>query len=141
MAKRIARDWHLTVGGVDLSDHVQSLQEVRGRDEIDLTAMGATVREFGAGLADFSLDVTFFADWAAGSVNPTLETAFNTPDSTTAVVWRPSKTDAISTSNPEYTMQAKLFGFGQGAAVGEAEMIPVTFRNATPAGISKDTTP
>lgn len=139
MAKRIARDWSLTVGGVDLSDHVQSLQEVRGRDEIDLTAMGATVREFGAGLADFSLDVTFFADWASGSVNVTLETMFNTPDSTSSVVWKPSKTDPTSTTNPQYTMQARLFGFGQGGAIGEAETMDVTFRNGSTAGVTKAT--
>jgi hypothetical protein len=114
---------------------------MRGRDEIDLTGMGATVREFGAGLADFSLEVTFFGDWAAASVNVTMETMFNTPDSNTAVVWRPSKTDAISTTNPEYTMQAKLFNFEQGGAIGEAETMPVVFRNGSSAGISKDTTP
>src|SRR5215207_1059668 len=136
MAKDYARDWLLTVGGVDLSDHVQSLADNRSRDEIDFTAMGATVRETGAGLADFSLDVTLFNDYASGSVWQTLETMFNAPDSTQTVVRKHVKSSANSATNPQYSMSAKLFGLTQGAAIGDAETMDVSFRNGSSAGIT-----
>lgn len=137
MPKAIANDWFLEVDSIDLSDHVQSITPNRSRDEIDTTAMGATVREFQPGIADFELAVTFFNDYAASSVWATLEAVFDDPTTAVTVSWRPDKSAAVSATNPTYSMSAKLYGLTHGGAVNEAETMDVTFRNADPAGITK----
>jgi hypothetical protein len=100
----IYRNAFLSVGGVDLSSFVQSLEPSFEVEMQDDTAMGATSRSNDPGLENWSFNVTF--------VNPFDE---NGPDATIwplkgtkfAVIFRPDA-GAASATNPQYSGQASI---------------------------------
>lgn len=138
MAKFIADDVSLTCNAVDLSEHVMSITLNESSDEVDVTGMGASAKERLLGIADASIEVEFFQDFDAGSVDATLSAlrGSNTPFE---VVVKPTSA-AVSATNPSYTMQAVLPEFSSlDAKVGDASTTKVKFLNADPSGIVKAT--
>lgn len=136
MAKTVVFDARIEVNAVNLSDHCRTLALESSRDEVDLTSMGASYREMAAGLADATITATFYQDFAAGSVHATLQALYDAPATPFNVKIRPT-TAAISPTNPEFTMSARLFNYSPLAAtVGEASTMDLTFRNASQAGVT-----
>lgn len=135
MAKQVLRDVRVEVNAVNLSDHVRSVTIESSRDEVDMTAMGASYRDIAAGLADATVTVTFYQDFAAASVHQTLQALFNAPDTPFSLKLRPT-TAAISPTNPEFQLTARLLTYNPIAgAVGEASTFDAQFRNAGTGGI------
>jgi len=134
MAKEVLRNAKILVNSVDLSDHCSSVSLDSSADEVEFTSFGAGFREFGQGLKDATVTATFFNDHAAGSVADTLQPLYTNGSTFPLKVWP----DAAGTV--VYTMTSRLYQYPAFAgAVGDANSLDVTFRNAGTAGITRGT--
>lgn len=133
------KDAFISVNGTVLSDHANKISVESSADEVDLTGFtSAGFKEFDQGLKDGSITATFFADYAAGSVDSVLEPMFRLNTAGTIVVKPTSAT--VSSTNPTYTMVGKLFTYNPLAgAVGDALTIDCTFRHSGTLGVVKAT--
>ncbi len=140
MAKFVLKNPVITVNAVDLSDHFSEVTIETEREEVDVTAFGATHKEMLAGLGDATITGSVFQDFAAGEVDATLW-PLSTTDTPFTVAVKPTNA-AISATNPEYQMSALLYAYSPIAgSVGEASATEVTFRNASSTGLVRDVTP
>lgn len=123
MATLIYTDALVSINGVDLSDHVRSVQLQYEAEMLDDTAMGTSgTRSTKPGLKNWSFTVDFYQDYAAGSVDATLfpligAVAF-------AIMLRPVKTTVVGPTNPNFTGNAVLESYppltGEVGALGMA---------------------
>ena len=139
MAKYVHKDATITVNGTALSDHANQVTIEDGAEEVDVTGFTpAGYREFAQGLKDATINVTFFQDFAAGSVDSILSAMYSSGAAGTVVVKPTSAT--VSGTNPTYTMLAKLFTYGPvGGAVGDAATVECAFRHSGTAGVVRAT--
>src|SRR6478609_9585089 len=109
MAKFILTSASGSVNGVDLSAWAQKVAVETTRDQVDVTAMGATYKVSLAGLGDAKINVTFFSDFAASATYATLATlaTTNTPFN---VIVKPV-TGTTTTTNPSFMLSALMYGF------------------------------
>ena len=139
MAKFTLTDAYVSVNGTAISDHLSSVTIESSADEIEFTSFGTSgFREFGAGLKDATVSAEAFQDFAASSLDAILYPLYST-GGTFALEVRPTSSAASST-NPKYTMTARLFSYSPIAgAVGDASTTSLTFRNAGTAGLVRGT--
>lgn len=105
----VLTDVFLSIGGVDLSDHVDQVTLNYSADILDKTAFGtAGTRQRVGGLKDWSISFQIQSDEAASSVSQTL---FPLVGATTAVIMRPKKATAVGATNPNYQGNAVLENF------------------------------
>ena len=124
----------VSVNGVDLSDHVESVTVKDDRDKVDITAMGASAKAYQKGLGDASIEIGFFQDFAANKVHATLQPLIS---STSPIAVEVRATNAIrSATNPAFLLaQALLFSYGGlEGSVGDASKMKAEFQNANSAG-------
>lgn len=139
MSKIILTNASVTVNAIDLSNHASKVTVDTKRNQVDVTAFGATNTEYALGLGDATIAIDFFQDYAASSVDATLWAIYQGGTAVPIVV----KADAGATSgtNPTYTMSGLLPDYtpldGQ---VGAASTLSVTFINGGTAGITRGTT-
>jgi hypothetical protein len=140
VAKTLLKTTTITINGVDLSDHARAIRVATSRPEVDVTAFGATYQEFLPGIGTAEVEVEFFQDFAAGEVDATLF-PLSQSDTPFTIIVKPTN-GAISATNPAFTMDVVLLDYSPlDGSVGEASTTSVTFRNATQAGLVRDTTP
>jgi hypothetical protein len=72
MARIVLTDVGVVIGGVDLSDHVASVEIAQNFDEVETTAFGDGGRTRVAGLEDSSITLSFHQDFAAANVDATI---------------------------------------------------------------------
>jgi hypothetical protein len=139
MAKYVHKNAVITVNGVDLSDHANQVTIEDGAAEVNLTGFtSAGYSEYGQGLKDCSINVTFLQDFASGSVDATLSAMYSGGTAGTIVVKPTNAT--VSATNPTYTMIGRLFTYGPiGGAVGDAAVVQCSFRHSGTAGIVRAT--
>lgn len=138
MSKVVLTDASVTVNSVDLSDHVQQVEVSMQKEEVDATGMGAVAKEILPGLADASITVTFQQDYAAGSVDATLEPLY-TGNSLFPIEVLPTSA-TVSATNPSYSGTFVLLEYTPiSGGVGDLSTMDVTFRNASQAGIVRST--
>ncbi|TXH10898.1 MAG: radical SAM protein [Hyphomicrobiaceae bacterium] len=107
MATLVYTDALLTVNSVDLSDHVKSLELNYEAEMLDDTVMGTSgTRSSKAGLKNWSVDVEFLQDFAAGSVDATLFPLVGA--ASFPLLMRPVKATAVGATNPNYSGNAVL---------------------------------
>jgi len=129
MAKEILRDCYLAIDGVDLSNRASAVAIDNPTDEVNLDTFGGGHHETGRGLRDATITPTFIQDFAAGSVDDTLN-PLNESGDVFLVQVRPHKA-AASATNPERRMYGRLFNYNPlGGSVGEASTSDVPIRNA-----------
>lgn len=134
------RDAFVSVNGVDLSDHFSEITIETSRAENEITAFGAVNVVTVAGLGDATITGTVYQDFAAGEIDATLW-PLSSSDTPFTVAVR-ATTGAISATNPEYQMSSLLFEYSPiSGSVGSPLQSPVTFRNASQAGLVRDITP
>jgi hypothetical protein len=92
----------VSIGGVDLSDHVREIRLPRGVEALDDTVMGDDTRSEGPGLLTWGGTVVFTQDYAASQVDATLNAAVGT---VVAVIFRPD-TAAVGVTNPQWAGNA-----------------------------------
>src|SRR5262245_20561453 len=110
MAKFVLKHASITVNGIDLTDHCNAVEVNQEFDEVDLTAFCSTFREYGVGAGDATITATFYADFAAASVDATLW-PLSQGGGTFDVVVRSNGTLAVSATNPKYTLTSRLFTY------------------------------
>jgi len=116
----------VTVNGVDLSDHVDSVEVQTNVDDVDITAMGASAHQHAPGLRNDKITVNFLQDFAAGKVDATLFPLLGNTGFSVKVV--PVAT-TVSTTNPSYTATCVLFTYNPlSGKVGERSDTSVEFQ-------------
>lgn len=99
MAKFVATDHKITINSTDFSSSLQSVNLTISADEVDTTTFGGAWKSVVGGLKSGSLQLNFFQDFGASSVDVTLWPLLNT---LATVVITPTST-AVSATNPAYT--------------------------------------
>lgn len=131
-------DAMVIVNGVTLSDHSNKVTVNDTRDEVDITAFGATSKALSKGLGDASISVDFFQDFAAGKVHATLQPLIGSTTPVTIEV-RPTS-GARSSTNPAAVMSGLLFNYNfLDGSIGEASKISAEFKNGSQTGITYPT--
>jgi hypothetical protein len=127
MAKHIVQFEKVTIGGVDLSDHIESLTASEKFDDNDVSALGAKSHEHLLGLADPMITLNFYQDFAAAEVHATLGplAGSNTPF---PIVITADGRSSVSATNPKFTLQALLPNYDLIAgSIGKPSMTSITF--------------
>lgn len=101
MARIVLTNMSVTVGAVDLSDHITSVTLETTVEAVDTTSMSSTaVKTQIAGLKSNAVTLDFHQDFAASSVEATLYPLIGTA---TTVIVKPANT-ATSATNPSYSI-------------------------------------
>lgn len=131
-------DAFVSVNGVVLSDHANEVTVEDNRDEVDITAFGATSKAITKGLGDAKISVKFFQDFAAGKTHATLQPLIG---STTPVNIEVRATSAArSATNPAALMSGLLMTYNMlDGSIGDASEISAEFVNAAQAGLTYPT--
>ena len=72
MARIVLTDVGVILGGVDLSDHIASVEISQNFDEVETTAFGDGGRTRVAGLEDSTISLSFHQDFADSNVDATI---------------------------------------------------------------------
>lgn len=103
------------------------------------TAMGATGTARKAGLADWKLTLRMYQDYASGKTDALLNAAVGVE---TAIKVRPSKTDAISATNPEYQGNGMMGEYSPvDGSVGDMDEVGAVFESSDGVALIRDVTP
>jgi hypothetical protein len=102
MAKIVLTDAKVTINSVVLSSSISSVTLDTKQDVVETTSFGSTAKTRVASLADNSVTLEFFQDFAAANVEATIYPLIG---STTTVVVQPAST-STTTTNPTYTFTA-----------------------------------
>lgn len=131
MAKHVFYNASVTVNGVDLSAHVESLELPIALASLAAAGMGELQSYNMAGVQDVGdVKVTFYQDYAASKTYATLFTLWQNRTSVNLVV----KADAGATAatNPQFTLSVFVKDMPiMSGSRGDRHMAPVTF---SPAG-------
>lgn len=98
---------NVSIGGVDLSNHITKVTLSTMRSEIETTTFGNVAKRRVAGLQDNSVSIDFNQDFAAAAVEATL---YPLVGSTAQIVIKPNGT-TTGTANPSYTFNALCVEF------------------------------
>lgn len=101
MSKLVLRDCFISVDGVDLSDHISSVEVSLSKEEVETTNFGGAGKERVHGLKDDAFTLNFQQDFDAASVDATLYPLYDLEDEFVVIV-RPTKA-VVSATNPQYT--------------------------------------
>jgi hypothetical protein len=106
MAKIVLTDAKVTINSVVLSDHISSVTLDTKYDILETTGFGASgaAKTRVTGLADNSVTLEFFQDFAAANVEATI---YPLVGSTTTVVVQPASS-SVSSTNPTYSFTANV---------------------------------
>lgn len=102
MAKFVATDYNITIGGDDFSSSLAAVTLDISADEQETTSFGKTYRERIGGLKDASVSLDFHQDFGASAVDATL---FPLIGGTVGIVIKPTS-GSVSATNPTYTFTA-----------------------------------
>jgi len=124
MAKFAATDYKITVAGVDFSTNLNSVELSQEADDLETTAFGQSWRSRIGGLKNASITLNFMQDFAAGSVDATLNPLLG---SIATVVIKPTS-GTVTSTNPTYTMTALVTQYSPFASsVGDIATLSVTW--------------
>lgn len=124
MAKFVAKDYSITVGGTDLSSSIASAELSIEVDDVETTAFGATSRTRVGGLQTATLTLDFHQDFGASSVDATLQPLLG---STAAIVIKPTSS-AVGATNPTYSFTCLVTQYSPFASsVGDLATLSVTW--------------
>lgn len=129
MARIVLTDVDVTIGGVDLSNHISSVTLTSTYDVLETTAFGggnvpAAAKTRTPGLVDNSVTFEFHQDFAASSVEATIYPLLGT---VVAVTVKPTQA-VVGATNPEYQFDAVISEWTPlNGAVGELATASVTW--------------
>ena len=135
MARLVLTNAEVTIGGVNLSDHIASITLGSTYDVVETTAFAGTSGASGnvplaaktrvAGLVDNSVTLEFHQDFASASVEQTIYPLLGT---TVAVVVQPVASASVEATNPSYSFNAVVSEWTPlNGAVGELATASVTW--------------
>lgn len=124
MAKFAATDYAVTINGSDFSTSLNSVELAQEADDLETTAFGSSWRTRIGGLKQATLTLNFMQDFAAGSVDATLNPLLG---SIATVVIKPTSS-AVGTANPSYTMTCLVTQYSPFASsVGDVATLSVSW--------------
>jgi len=124
VAKFVATDYSITVGGSDFSTSLAAVTLDVSADEQETTAFGDTFRSRIGGLKDGSVSLDFHQDFGAASVDATVWPLLG---GTAEIVIKPTS-GSISATNPTYTFTALVTQYQPFASnVGDLATLSVTW--------------
>lgn len=127
MARIVLTNAYVTINAVNLSDHITSVTLTTSDDIIETTAFGSSARTRVAGLGDNSVAIEFQQDYAASSVEATINGTTSLVGTTTAVVVKPNGATTAA-DNPAYSFTALVSEWTPlNGAVGELATVSVTW--------------
>jgi hypothetical protein len=135
MARLVLTNAEVTIGGVNLSDHIASITLGSTYDVVETTAFAGTTGASGnvplaaksrvAGLVDNSVTLEFHQDFAAASVEQTIYPLLGT---VVACVVQPVAAANVEATNPSYSFNAVVSEWTPlNGAVGELATASVTW--------------
>ncbi len=126
MARIVLTDVGVVLGGIDLSDHIASVEISQNFDEVETTAFGDGGRTRVAGLEDSTLSLSFHQDFAAANVEATIAPLVG---GTASFVLAPFGTAvAISDTAPRYSGTVLITEWtALNGAIGELSTADVTW--------------
>jgi hypothetical protein len=135
MARLVLTNVEVTIGGVDLSNHIASVTLGSTYDVVETTAFAGVSGAAGnvplaaktrvAGLVDNSVTLEFHQDFAASSVEATIYPLLGT---VVAVVVQPVASASVAADNPSYSFNAVVSEWTPlNGAVGELATASVTW--------------
>lgn len=138
MAITVLTNAYVLVNSVDLSDHVSKVTLEDDREQVEITAMGATNKAYTKGLGDGKATIDFYQDFASAKVHATLQPLIA---SSTGVAIEVRPTNASrSTTNPAFLMTGLLMNYNMlDGSVGEASKITAEFVNSSQSGVTYPT--
>jgi hypothetical protein len=127
MARLVLTNAYVTINAVNLSDHITSITLTTSDDIIETTAFGSSARTRVGGLGDNSVAIEFQQDYAASSVEATINGTSSLVGTTTTVVVKPNGATTAA-DNPSYTFTALVAEWTPlVGAVGELATASVTW--------------
>ena len=123
MAKFFHKLAYVSIGGVDLSDHIANFEISETRAELTTTAFGDHGVRRISGLEDSSVTIDFHEDYANSEVHATIYPLIG---STAGFVYAPAGT-VISATNPKYTGNVLITEWTAGGAIGDLAEVSVTW--------------
>lgn len=124
----------VTIDGDDHSGEFSEVTIETTRDEVDVTAFGATYKVTLPGLGDATMTFTAFQDFGSNQLHQNLW-AISQSDTPVAITVKPTSA-ATGATNPKFTMQGLLYTYNPlGGAVGEASTTELVFKNSSQLGI------
>jgi len=125
MAVIVLTNVEVTIGGVDLSDHISSVSLSTNADAVETTAFSAAgARTRVGGLKDNSVTIEFHQDFAASEVEATIYPLLGTSAAVTVL----PVAGSASATNPEYQFDALVSEWTPvNGAVGELATASVTW--------------
>lgn len=124
MAKFVATDYDITIGGTDFSASLAAVTLDVSADEQEITAFGDSFRSRVGGLKDASVSLDFHQDFGAASVDATLWPLLG---GTAQIVVKPTSS-SVSATNPSYTFTALVTQYQPFASnVGDLATLSVTW--------------
>lgn len=128
MARIVLTDAKVTINGVNLSDHIASITLNQSNDVVETTAFSSTAAKTRvAGLADHSVTLEFHQDFAASSVEATINGTTSLVGTVTSIVVQPTS-GAVSATNPSYSFSALVSEWTSlNGSVGELSTASVTW--------------
>jgi len=109
MAKSLLLNCYIAIAGVDVSDHVSSVEVSYKRAQVDSTNFSGGGKEAMPGLKSDSFTLQIQQDFAAASINAILEPLYQAGSEFTVEV-RPAA-GPVSATNPSFTGQVILFEY------------------------------
>lgn len=124
MAKFVATDYNITIGGTDFSSSIASAELSIEVDDVETTAFGDSSRTRVGGLQTGTLTLDFHQDFAASSVDATLEPLIGT---SVAIVIKPTSS-VVGATNPTYSFNCLVTQYSPFASsVGDLATLSVTW--------------
>jgi hypothetical protein len=124
VAKFVATDYNITIGGVDFSTSLAAVTLDITVEEQDTTAFGNTARTRIGGLQDGSVSLDFHQDFAAGSIDATLFPLLGT---SVEIVILPTSA-VVGATNPSYTFNALCTSYQPFASsIGDLAALSITW--------------
>lgn len=135
MAKHIlGPNTTVTVNGTDLSQWCTNVTVEDNAEEVEITGFSETFREYTRGLRDMSVTCTFLQDYASSGPDEIISALYYNDTAGTVKV-KPQTGGTVV-----YTAVSKPYGWSPvSGAVGAANTVDVTFRNASTAGLTRGT--
>lgn len=128
MARIVLTDASVTINSVNLSDHIASITINESTDVVETTAFSSTAAKTRvAGLKDNSVTIEFHQDFAASSVEATINGTTSLVGTVTTIVVKPTSS-AVGATNPSYTFSALVSEWTSlNGSVGELSTASVTW--------------
>jgi hypothetical protein len=124
VAKFVATDYVVSIGGTDLSSTLNSVELSVEADDIETTAFGSGYRTRIGGLKQASVTLNFMQDFGSGSVDATLFPLLGTLATVTIV----PTSGTVTSQNPRYTAVCLVNAYTPFASsVGDIATLSVTW--------------